>query len=185
VWAHALPLAGVVASAYDRLGPVVVAMVESLDEKTRVRELEGNPRFVRFLAEELVPMLRAEYGVDGRIALVGQSLGGLTAVAAALDRPELVEAAAAQSGSFWWPRDEADRPQERLTASVLERPPTDVRIWLETGSLEGPEMTDTARRLRDALHRRGYAVDYREPYGGHDWLRWWSDLPELLTRMYA
>jgi len=180
VWAEVLPVADLV----DRGSrPIVIALVESLDEPTRDRELECHEPFVGFLTEELVPYLRREYGVAGRIGVVGQSLGGLTAVYAALTAPDVVEAAGAQSGSFWWPRDAADVPQEELTRQVRERDRVDVRIHLETGSLEGPEMVGPARRLRDALCARGYDVDYRERYGGHDWLRWRMDLPDLLERM--
>lgn len=185
VWARVLPLGRMLAELRERTGPLLVALVEALDDATRVRELEGNPEFVRFLADELVPELRARYGVEGRIGIAGQSLGGLTAVAAALDRPDLVEVAGAQSGSFWWPRDASDRPQEHLTARVLEQEPVGARILLETGLLEGPDMVDTARRLHAALTSRGYAVDHLEHHGGHDWVRWWHDLPGLLARMYA
>ncbi len=185
VWARALPVASLLDGVSDRTGPLVVAMVDALDEETRDRELECHPSFVRFLTDELVPFLRETYDARGRIAVAGQSLGGLTAVFAALTAPEVVAVAGAQSGSFWWPRDEADRAQEAVRAMVRERPVADVAVHLETGSLEGSDMVDTARRLHEALAARGYPVEHQERHGGHDWLRWQLDLPDLVERMLS
>ncbi|MGB3377066.1 MAG: alpha/beta hydrolase-fold protein [Microbacterium sp.] len=185
VWAQVLPISGPLEGIRAAGRPLVLALVDSLDTGTRIRELEGNPDTTRFLVEELVPLLRTRYPVSGRIGVLGQSLGGLTAVAAALAAPEVIAVAGAQSGSFWWPRDDADAPQEHLTARVLAQQPVDVRICLEVGSYEGADMIDTARRLHAALAVRGYDADHREHSGGHDWLRWWCDLPALVARMFA
>lgn len=185
VWACALPIGPVVDRAEQRTGPLVVVMVESLDEETRDRELSCQDAFVRFLAEELVPWLSDAHGVTERAAIVGQSLGGLAAVHATLTAPETFVVAGAQSGSFWWPRDESDHPHEELTALALSIERTDVRFNLETGALEGDEMIQTAERMRDALLAQGYPVDYRMINGGHDWLRWHADLGALLERMHS
>lgn len=40
-----------------------------------------------------------------RLVVAGQSLGGLSAVYAALEFPDLVSRVACQSGSFWWTPD--------------------------------------------------------------------------------
>lgn len=184
VWSQVLPVAEVVDAMRARgdCGPVLVVMVDSLDDATRCRELECHPPFLRFLREELIPWIRARWQVSpepSANAIVGQSLGGLTAVYAASGAIDDFGLVVSQSGSFWWPRDTQERPTEWLTSRIA---PTTrrIRVQLDVGALEGADMVPTNRRMRDALVASGHDVTYAEPYGGHDWFRWSLGHPAVL-----
>src|SRR5262249_39754972 len=49
--------------AADRLPPLVAIMVDSLDQKTRSRELPCYPPFADFLVQELLPWARQRYHI--------------------------------------------------------------------------------------------------------------------------
>lgn len=177
VWAMTFPIAALLDNLRvdGTTGSLLVAMVDSGDGDTRMRELSCHEPFARFLTGELVPWLRDRWDVPrgpGSTALMGQSLGGLTAAFTALTAPSTFGTAICQSGSFWWPRDELKRPTRWLAAQVRERPVAPVRFRLEVGDLEGADMLPSNRAMRDALVESGYAVDYSEFRGGHDYARW-------------
>lgn len=177
VWAMSFPVCALLDNlrADETTGALLVAMVDSVDGDTRMRELACHEPFTRFLTGELLPWLRERWDVgDGpaTTAVVGQSLGGLTAAFAAFTAPSVFGTAICQSGSFWWPRDELRQPTRWLAEQVRERPVVPVRFRLEVGDLEGADMLPSNRAMRDALLARGYAVDYSEFHGGHDYARW-------------
>lgn len=185
VWAQALPVAPLFARLGDDpdVGRVALVLVESLDDATRVRELECNPTFVSFLVDDVLPFARgqAELSADpARTTIAGQSLGGLASAFAALERPDVFGNVLSQSGSFWYERDSAGSERAELVTrryETTERLP--VRFALEVGLLEGDEMLGVNRHFRDVIARRGYDLSYREYPGGHDWTCWHRSLPLL------
>jgi enterochelin esterase family protein len=158
--------------------PPVVALFVSNYAATRDAELTPGSEHARFITDELLPWARAELGAgaDGRANVIaGVSRGGLAAAGIALRSPECFGAVIAQSGSFWWP---SDNPGG-LIREVDQRPPADIRFYLDVGILEtvsapggGPSQIDVNRSMRDALRRRGYSVSYAEYTGGHDYVNW-------------
>ncbi|MFF3846905.1 alpha/beta hydrolase-fold protein [Streptomyces sp. NPDC002328] len=75
-----------------------------LPTRDRAAEFGCRPELWEAVRDELLPLV-AESGVPSdrdRLVVAGQSLGGLSAVYAALEFPELVSRVACQSGSFWW-----------------------------------------------------------------------------------
>lgn len=178
IWAECLPIADLLDNlrADGTTGALLVVLVDAVDDATRMRELACHEPFARFLDEELVAWVHRHWSVPrgpDATAVLGQSLGGLTAVSTALRSPAVFGTAIAQSGSFWWPRDpRTDRPLERLVAQVRQRPAVPVRLHLEVGDVEGADMLPSNRHMRDALRARGFAVSYHEFHGGHDWARW-------------
>ncbi|OUD04971.1 alpha/beta hydrolase-fold protein [Streptomyces swartbergensis] len=78
-----------------------------LPAKDREAEFACRPELWEAVRDELLPLV-AESGVTvelDRLVVAGQSLGGLSAMYAALEFPELVSRVACQSGSFWWTSD--------------------------------------------------------------------------------
>ncbi|WP_405749795.1 alpha/beta hydrolase-fold protein [Streptomyces sp. NBC_00012] len=83
-----------------------------LPAKDRQAEFGCRPELWEAVRDELLPLV-AESGEPadpGRLVVAGQSLGGLSALYAALEFPDLVSRVACQSPSFWWAPGAGDRP---------------------------------------------------------------------------
>ncbi|WP_018491230.1 alpha/beta hydrolase-fold protein [Streptomyces sp. CcalMP-8W] len=89
------------AVAAGELEPVTLVFLPAMD---RSAEFGCGPGLWEAVRDELLPLV-AGSGVPadvGRLVVAGQSLGGLSALYAAVTFPELVSRVACQSGSFWW-----------------------------------------------------------------------------------
>ncbi|MFK0173303.1 enterochelin esterase [Streptomyces sp. NPDC090306] len=172
------------------LPPLAVVAPEAVDRHTRWRDLGGRDPFVAFLADELLPWAATRAPLTnepGRTVVAGQSLGGTTALYAALTRPERFGAVLAQSPSLWW------RPG---VAQAEPKPPVDGLPWLverhtaarlapttfhvDVGLHEGA-MVDHARTLTGALRAGGHRVTHGEFNGGHDHACWHGALADGLV----
>jgi enterochelin esterase family protein len=94
------------AAAAGEMPPVTLVF---LPAKDRQAEFGCRPDLWRAVRDELLPLV-AQSGVPAdrdRLVVAGQSLGGLSALYAALEFPELVSRVACQSASFWWTPDAA------------------------------------------------------------------------------
>jgi enterochelin esterase-like enzyme len=177
--------------AAGRIPPLVAVMPDSLSQEERGVELPCHEPFLDFLTDELLPWARERWSVDGgpaRTIVAGSSFGGLAAVYAAFERPDVFGNAISQSGSFGWGA-EGGREHEWLTNRVEEREPRlgQPRFWLTIGALEdqerpggGPSGVLSNRRLRDVLAAKGYDVVYSEYAGGHDYVCWRGSLADGL-----
>ncbi|GAA1579144.1 hypothetical protein GCM10009789_36040 [Kribbella sancticallisti] len=190
IWAEVLPIAPTLDNLLDaeRIPPLVTVLVDTLDFRTRARELTLNEDFPRMLAEELLPWVRERWHVtdDPRRTLIqGQSYGGLAAAFTALRIPHLFGNASIHSGSFWWaPVGTAEAETEWVARQYAVADHRPVRFYLEIGLQEGPTMVPTSRHLRDVLEAKGNEVHYREYNGGHDancWRGGIADALQLLT----
>ncbi|MEU5716264.1 alpha/beta hydrolase-fold protein [Streptomyces sp. NPDC020403] len=103
------------AVACGDMPPVTLVFVPAGD---RAAEFGCEPVFWEAVRDELLPLV-AESGVPAdpdRLVVAGQSLGGLSAMYAALEFPDLVSRVACQSPSFWW------TPESRGLADPLAGP---------------------------------------------------------------
>lgn len=123
---------------------------DCLSPEDTISELPGCGRvtgmadlFVRFLVEELKPFIDATYRTlpdREHTFATGYSLGGVFAMYAGWEFTNTFSAIAAQSGSFWVPN---------FTARVLLEERADLRVYLDMGDLEVPDITGPAARLRE------------------------------------
>ncbi|MEW2067537.1 alpha/beta hydrolase-fold protein [Streptomyces bacillaris] len=102
-WLYLHPAMTAFASAVaaGELEPVTLVF---LPAKDRSAEFGCRPELWEAVRDELLPLV-AGSGVPAdvsRLVVAGQSLGGLSALYAAVTFPELVSRIACQSGSFWW-----------------------------------------------------------------------------------
>jgi enterochelin esterase family protein len=177
--------------AAGRIAPLVALLPDSLDQDTRNLELPCHRPFVDFLTEELLPWAGERWSLTrdpGRIVAAGSSFGGLAAVFAAFERPDVFGSALSQSGSFGWAATGPD--DEFLTERVAAAEHRPFRAWLEIGSLEnrdrpdgGPSGLASNRRLRDELRAKGTEVIYSEYSGGHDYVCWRGSLADGLIAL--
>lgn len=137
-----------------------------------------------YLLDELMPWAVAELHATtdpSDTVLIGQSLGGLAAVATALAAPHRFGNVISQSGSFWWSSERDDQLSgASVIASIDERKP--VRFWLEAGSLEDTLVTGN-RELHTTLTKHNFYATYREYQGGHDFACWRGGLADGLIAM--
>ncbi|HET8592004.1 MAG TPA: alpha/beta hydrolase-fold protein [Nakamurella sp.] len=186
--------------------PFVGVLVHNASEMSRMQEYPCRPEFATFLADELLPELRAELPITqdpAGVVIGGFSYGGLAADFAALTRPDAFGAALSMSASLWWgirpptadPSDDTqgrDDAPEWLTRQLGPAPANAARFWLDVGLLEdtpipfadGVSQLSANRAFRDALLRNGYrVVGYREQPGGHDLFNWRRTLPDGLIAL--
>lgn len=154
----------------------------------------ASPRYLRSV-DRAVADLRERVPVEAPLAVMGASLGGLTSLLVALRRTD-VGCVLSQSGSFfeaggedrafrWFGRivATADRVRSGEWAGRREG----LLVGLTCGRDEGNLAAN--RRMRDALRRQGFAVEWQTVRGGHDWDTWRDTLdpvwPDLLRRTWS
>ncbi|MFI6873298.1 alpha/beta hydrolase-fold protein [Streptomyces sp. NPDC050400] len=192
-WFDRYGITAAVTAAVDagRIAPTAVIGIEAgSGPAARMRQLGANPRFIDMLADELLPTVAAglpRWAGPRRTVLCGQSLGGLTALAAALRRPDAFGTVLAHSASTWWRPGMTARPAELpagattwLAEQAAAAPVSDVRIRLDVGSNEGT-MTDDLRRLHGLMAARGFDVSLNVYRGGHDYSCWAAALVDGLA----
>ena len=167
--------------------PLVAVLPDSLDQKTRSRELPCHPAFVEFLLQELLPWVHSRYHVTNDPAqtiVAGSSYGGLAAAFAALQAPDHFGKVLSQSGGFWWDKDAEDHiSQEWLTRQFMAHPRLPLNFYIEVGLKEDGDMVSSNRHLRDVLVLKGYEVDYAEFHGGHDYICWRGSFADGLLKL--
>lgn len=172
-----------------RIAPACYLAVASGDAATRWRELACHRPFWEALHDELWPMAQAHAhvagmpGPAGRACVVGQSLGGLAAVYAALHWPERYGMALSQSGSFWWPSVEPGPDHAELLRQVQAGlgAGSHVRFVLQAGVYEHDDMQQLSQALAEHLDTAGHSVRHQPFRGGHDWLCWREALLQGLS----
>ena len=134
---------------------IAAVMPDSPETAQRFRELGGDPAFLAWCVERLLPSFPRE-----RAVVAGSSMGGLAATWFAVERPDLFGGALVQSGGF-------------PGMPVKVPPGLPVRWYLDVGVLED-RLLESTRELRDDLLAKGYDVSYQEFPGGHDFF-WWQE----------
>jgi enterochelin esterase-like enzyme len=151
----------------------------------REDEYSRNPAFEAFFVEEVVPAVdarcRTHASASGR-AVGGISWGGLAALSLALGHPDVFGACIAQSSA----------PGKKLgdlfdLARAAPRPL--VSVWIDVGvfesDLNGRDLLDQSRRLRDELTSRGYRLKYLEVNEGHSWGSWRARMREAIAFVWG
>ncbi|MFJ4718308.1 alpha/beta hydrolase-fold protein [Streptomyces luteogriseus] len=179
-WLHLHPAVTAFDSAVAA-GEIPPVTLVFLPAKDRAAEFTCRPELWEAVRDELLPLV-AESGVSAdpeRLVVAGQSLGGLSAVYAALEFPELVSRVACQSGSFWWTPG-ALRAADPLGGSVggviAERLRAGVdlsglRVAFDVGEHE-ERMLPHCEVVEGLVERAGAAVRVSRSASGHDRAGW-------------
>lgn len=171
-----------------RAAPHRVALLTPSD---RDDSYSGSHIFLRMLTGAVVDRLDAEYARAGPVAVLGASLGGLTAVLAGL-LDDRFGGVVAQSGSFFHLSTDATerrfRHFGRIAAhvdAVADMPPSasPLTVALTCGAHE--ENAANNRRMAVALERSGHLVGYREGRDLHTFTGWRDALAPALADVLA
>ncbi|MFE9726728.1 alpha/beta hydrolase-fold protein [Streptomyces sp. NPDC005794] len=152
-----------------------------LPAKDREAEFGCGPELWEAVRDELPPLV-ARSGVPAdwdRLVVAGQSLGGLSAMYAALEFPDLVSRVACQSPSFWWApgalqrADPLDGPVGGAVAERLREHPdlSALRIAFDVGEHE-TRMLPHCELAETLTERAGATVRVSRSPSGHDRAGW-------------
>ena len=194
-----------------QMAPVIVIAIHATDRVQdygtayipNAQGLGGRAdRYDQFLVVELLTLIESRYRVTrgpDNTAIMGWSLGGLSAFDLAWRTPGRFGIVGIFSGAFWWRTN--DGPVEARQASrimhrrVRETPghPA-LRMWFETGQRDesadrdGDGVIDSVQDTEELIaeleqkgYRRGSDMVHLTVMGGHDLLTWKRVLPEWLV----
>ncbi|RKN84830.1 alpha/beta hydrolase [Paenibacillus ginsengarvi] len=169
---------------YDYTLPADVSELPARPDGSPWPKHGGADAFLRFIEQELKPVIEREYPVDrSKTALFGHSLGGLFVLHTLFTKPSAFRTYIAGSPSIHWSRrlfDEEERDfVRRCNAQGVE-----ASLFIGVGGLEGSHksrMVDNARELAERLaplEGKGLKLRFHEfPDEGHV-----SVLPPLVSR---
>ncbi|MEO7794586.1 MAG: alpha/beta hydrolase-fold protein [Thermoanaerobaculia bacterium] len=171
------------------VAPMIVALTQS---RQRLRDYGASLEHSRFLAEELVPALEANYPLQKGAAnrgLMGASFGGVAALAAAAHYPRQFGRLLLQSGSFAFTdigpsqRGPAFEPVVDFVNAFRDAPARiSERVFLSCGVYES--LIYENRSLVPILQSTGMDVRYVESFDGHNWENWRDRLREGLSFLF-
>ena len=159
----------------NKLKPFIMVF---LNPKDRMKEYWANDDYAKFLAEEVVPMIDSKYNTiksrDGR-AVMGASLGGITAVHVGLKYPQVFGRIGGQSSSFWIDNERVVKDLEKLDGK------TPYKFYFDDGTLEGVE---DSRKVVKILKDKGFDVTYLKGEAGHNWTAWRDRLADAFIAIW-
>ncbi|MEU4979847.1 alpha/beta fold hydrolase [Streptomyces sp. NPDC021969] len=166
------------AVASGEMPPVTLVFLPAGD---RDAEFGCRPALWEAVRNELLPLV-AGSGVradPGRTVVAGQSLGGLSALYAALEFPDLVSRVACQSASLWWTPGAAELPDPlggpvggTIAARLRTRPDlSGLRIAFDVGEHE-QRMLPHCAVVETLTEQAGATVRVSRSASGHDRAGW-------------
>lgn len=153
--------------------PAALLMVDSGEVDRRWQELDDPAAAADWLATTLLPWARSRFALSAdprEVLIVGQSLGGLTALQTVIDFPQVFGGAIAQSSSMW--RVDAE-------SMIGDRDLSAVRVHMQVGTQEWALLAAN-RDMSTWLGDAGADVTLNEFNGGHDWACWRGGIAEGL-----
>ncbi|MEG3630796.1 alpha/beta hydrolase-fold protein [Streptomyces poriticola] len=179
-WLYLHPAAAAFDSAVAS-GEMPAVTLVFLPAADRESEFACRPTLWEAVRDELLPLV-AECGVPadpGRLVVAGQSLGGLSALYAAVEFPDLVSRVACQSGAFWWAPGAPDLADPlggpvggALAGRLRERPDlSGLRAAFDVGEHEA-RMLPHCELVESLTGRAGAAVRVSRSAAGHDRAGW-------------
>ncbi len=199
--------------AEGELEPIIVVGIPASDDRGgeygtgSIKDVDGAgaraQEYVDFLLQEVMPLAESHYRIlpgPQNTALIGWSLGGLTAFYVGWNYPDQVGITGAFSGSFWW-RTNINSLQDLLDSRVAQKmvrestanPP--LRMWFSAGTGEFPyqdrdkngivdmvqDTTDLVAELAQKGYQAGTDYKYEQIDGGtHDQATWAKVIPDFL-----
>lgn len=205
VWLHSVGITSTMDNliAAGRIPPIRLVLPDSLGTTTRWRELTARPDVIDALADHLLQAVGVR-SAPRHTAIAGNSLGGLTAIAAVMLRPDRFGHAISMSGSTWWHPEDSQTPMleqwatsrgtggRRGSAEAAGEgvagyaagkdtaPPTGT-IELQLGRQEWV-LDRPTRAVTSALRAAGWQAELVEFNGGHDYACWQGSFADALIR---
>ncbi len=171
---------------HARMEPMVIAMVQSGDQKDRIHTYVSNDKHYQFVLSELLPWLQSHYSIDSAdVGIGGVSVGAIAAAHAALENPSVFTHLMMLSPPLG-----KGIAQDKLREYMGRFEQADVipqRIFQSVGRYEArARFLWPARILHSVLSQRPADTAYRytEIGSGHGLVGFRSVLPEALAHTF-
>lgn len=156
----------------------------------------ANPAYARALADDVLPLVRADLDTDAPCVALGASLGALALLHAHRRHPYLFGGMFLQSGSFFQDRFDAQessfphyRRIIRFVGGVRRRRPSAPRVPIVITCGSAEENLANNRDMAQTLHKQGYPVRLIEVPDAHNYVAWrdaWDpQLAELARQVWT
>jgi len=144
----------------------------------RMQELTMNSRYLDFFVNELIPYINTSYPVfdnPQQRAIMGNSVGGLTATYFAFSQPNIFGLAGIQSPAFY------TRPQIYAMCSNPADPK--MKISMTSGVINDANIE--SRKMKDILEANTCVYHYREVNEGASWGNWRGLIDDILIDLFG
>ncbi|HYC86124.1 MAG TPA: alpha/beta hydrolase-fold protein, partial [Chryseosolibacter sp.] len=165
-----------------KIKPVVAVFIDHREpvnraNNRRMEELVMNENYLKFITDELIPLIEKGHNVSKKPAeraVLGTSMGGLSAAYFAFKRPDVFGLAGIQSPAFWF------KPDIYSLCANNENPP--VKTFMTTGLINDTE--EGAKKMKAILDRNTCNYEYREVPQGHSWGNWRDLIDDILIYFF-
>lgn len=166
-----------------KIRPVIAVFVDHREpvnrsNNKRMQELAMNEHYLNFFTQELIPAVETRYAISknpGDRAILGTSMGGLTAAYFSFSKPEVFGLAGIQSPAFWF------RPEIYTFCDNPDTPP--VKTFMTTGLVN--DTREGAEKMKTILDKNTCTFQYKEVNQGHSWGNWRDLIDDILIYFFA
>lgn len=167
----------------QKIQPVITVFVDNREpvnraNNRRMNELAMNSKYLDFFANELIPAIQTQYPVKAEAksrAIIGTSMGGLTATYFAFTRPDLFGLAGIQSPAFY------TRPQ--IYNLCEGNADVQLKVSMTTGLIN--DTSTDSRKMSEILKASSCVYQYREVNEGHSWGNWRRLVDDILIDLFG
>ncbi|HEY3404871.1 MAG TPA: alpha/beta hydrolase-fold protein [Ohtaekwangia sp.] len=166
----------------QKIKPVIAIFIDHREPVNRInnrrmQELALNEQYLAFITKELIPRVESKYPIatDAKSrAILGTSMGGLTAAYFAFSKPDVFGMAGIQSPAFWF------RPEIYTLCDSPENPP--VKIFMTTGLINDTQ--EGAEKMRSILDKNTCNYQFQQVNQGHSWGNWRDLIDDILVYFF-
>jgi enterochelin esterase family protein len=168
--------------ADKKINPIIVIFIDHREpinraNNKRMNELSMNEKYLTFFEKELIPQVETNFPVipeNNSRAILGESMGGLTAAYFAFAEPRLFGMAGIQSPAFLF------RPQ---IYKLCDNPSQPIKISMTSGLIS--DASDASRKMKGILEKNACVYHYREVNDSHSWGNWRNLIDDILVDFFA
>lgn len=167
----------------QKIQPIITVFVDNREpvnraNNRRMNELAMNSNYLDFFANELIPAIQTQYPVKAEAksrAIIGTSMGGLTATYFVFTRPDLFGLAGIQSPAFY------TRPQ--IYNLCEGNADVQLKVSMTTGLIN--DTSTDSRKMSEILKASSCVYQYREVNEGHSWGNWRRLVDDILIDLFG
>jgi enterochelin esterase-like enzyme len=168
--------------AQKKIQPVVAVFIDHREpvnrsNNRRMQELAMNPKYLAFFESDFIPHIESKYAVyteANQRAILGTSLGGLTAAYFAFTKPGVFGMTGIQSPAFYF------KPEIYTVCDNAEKPP--VKIYMTTGTFY--DASTDSQKMKAILEKNFCAYQFSETNQGHSWGNFRDTIDDILVYFF-